>query len=118
MIERLDRLEQENRQIAEQLDRLKRAHRFWKRTAGLVGLGAMLLIVAAPAFPPQAQVPFIVHDPTGRPRFEMNVENEKTFLKIRGSEGNEAQIELLVSDRQPATIYFRDPQGNILRRVP
>jgi hypothetical protein len=125
MIERLERLEEENRQLTKQLHRFRQEHRLWRRAGGLIAIGALVLVCAAPRFRDEVTCPsittnrLIVENPRrpGTPRIAMLAEPDQTILRISGSDGR-PQIELVVSDRDLPYIYFKDPQGNILRRVP
>jgi hypothetical protein len=124
VIGRLDRLERENQDLANQLDRLNRAHRFWKRIGGFAAIAALVFVFAAPNFPDHLVAPsvetqkLIVLDPQRHiPRFEVLTDPERTVLRINGSNGK-PQIELGVTEREPPSIIFMDPQGNKMARVP
>jgi len=125
VIERLERLEADNRQLTKQLHRLRQEHRFWKRAGGLIAIGALILVCAAPSFQPQGRNRPLVgnelslfdsRNPAIR-RFQMVTEQDSAILRICGSNGR-PQIELVVTERDLPYIYFKDPEGNILKRVP
>jgi hypothetical protein len=122
LIERIEHLEEENRQLTKQLHLLRQEHRLWRRAGSLVAIGVLVLVCAAPTFQPPGPLvgtKLALVDPRNPDiqRFQMFTERDAAILRICRSNGR-PQIELVVRDRDLPYIYLKDPEGNILRRFP